>query len=107
MVSETHHRDLFRDPLSPRELRDFDAVVVNPPRAGALDQTQRLAKSGVKTIVMIACSPATLARDARVLLDGGYSLASLTPVDQFLYSAHLEAVAVFHRSGSSVRRRSV
>ena len=96
-------RDLFRDPLSVRELRAFDTVVINPPRAGALEQCKRLANSDVRTIFMVACSPATLARDARELLDGGYELASLTPIDQFVFSAHLESVAVFVRRAVSKR----
>jgi len=96
-------RDLFRDPLSPRELRAFDAAVVNPPRAGAAEQCERLSKSTVKTIVMVACNPATLARDARTLLDGGYRMTKLIPIDQFVYSAHLEAVAVFQRVAPSKR----
>ncbi len=99
-----HQRDLFRDPLSVRELRVFDAAVINPPRAGAAEQSERLAKSTVKTIVMVACNPATLSRDARTLLDGGYNLTRLIPIDQFVYSAHLESVAVFERSASSKRR---
>ncbi|MCH9765790.1 MAG: methyltransferase, partial [Alphaproteobacteria bacterium] len=100
------HRDLFRDPLSPRELREFDVVVLNPPRAGAAEQSERLARSTVGTVAMIACNPATLARDARYLIDGGYMLRALTPIDQFLYSGHLEAVAVFQRSDASARRRA-
>lgn len=90
-------RDLFRDPLSPRELRDFDGVVINPPRAGAEQQCARLAKSKIPHIAMVACNPATLARDARLLIDGGYMLKSITPVDQFVYTSHLEAVALFQR----------
>ena len=90
-------RDLFRDPLSPLELNEHDAVVFDPPRAGAEAQAQRLAKSKVKTVVAASCNPATLARDARHLVDGGYKIESVTPVDQFVYSAHVEVVAVFRR----------
>lgn len=90
-------RDLFREPLSATELRDFDCVVFDPPRAGADAQARMLAKSKVKTLVAVSCNPATLARDARTLIDGGYRLESVTPVDQFLYSAHIEAVAIFRR----------
>lgn len=103
---KTMQRDLFREPLSVRELRNFDAVIINPPRSGAAEQCQRLAKSSVNTIVMIACSPATLSRDARTLIDGGYQLESVLPVDQFVFSAHLEAVAVFQRE-KSARKRSI
>jgi 23S rRNA (uracil1939-C5)-methyltransferase len=90
-------RDLFREPLSPLELNEHDAVVFDPPRAGAEAQSQRLAKSKVKTVVAVSCNPATLARDARHLVDGGYKIESVTPVDQFVYSAHVEVVAVFRR----------
>ncbi len=90
-------RDLFRDPLSPLELNKHDGVVFDPPRAGAEAQSQRLARSKVKTVVAVSCNPATLARDARHLVDGGYKIESVTPVDQFVYSAHVEVVAVFRR----------
>lgn len=90
-------RDLFREPLSGLELNDYDAIVFDPPRAGAEAQAQKIAKSKVKTVVGVSCNPATLARDARVLIDGGYKLESVTPIDQFLYSPHIEAVAVFRR----------
>lgn len=90
-------RDLFREPLSPLELNEHDAIVFDPPRAGAEAQAQRLAKSKVKTVVGVSCNPATLARDARHLIDGGYKIERVTPVDQFVYSAHVEVVAVFRR----------
>lgn len=99
-----HRRDLFRDPLSARELRVFDAVVINPPRAGAQQQCQRLAASSVKTIAMVACNPSTMARDARALIDGGYQLAKIQPIDQFVYSAHLEIVAIFQKEPPAKRR---
>jgi len=94
---ETLRRDLFRDPLSPRELDGHDAVVLDPPRAGAAAQCEALARSKVRRVVMVSCNPATLARDARTLVDGGYTLESATPIDQFLFTAHLEVVAVFTR----------
>jgi 23S rRNA (uracil1939-C5)-methyltransferase len=90
-------RDLFREPLSPLELNEHDAVVFDPPRAGAEAQSQRLTRSKVKTVVAVSCNPATLARDARHLVDGGYRIESVTPIDQFLYSAHVEVVAIFRR----------
>ena len=90
-------RDLFRRPLMPKELEKFDAVVFDPPRAGAEAQAQQLAESRVKRIVAVSCNPATLARDLRILLDGGYRFGSVTPVDQFRHSAHVEAVAVLER----------
>lgn len=90
-------RDLFRRPLVREELEPFDAVVFDPPRAGAQAQADLLAASKVETIVAVSCNPATFARDARVLLDGGYALQSVTPVDQFQYSPHIEVVAVLKR----------
>lgn len=94
---ETRVRDLFREPLSARELQHFDGVVIDPPRAGAAAQSVALAASPIATIVALSCNPATLARDARILIDGGYKLERVTPIDQFLYSPHIEAVAVFRR----------
>ena len=94
---ETKLRDLFREPLSVRELVGFDAAVFDPPRAGAATQAAMLADTPIKTVVAVSCNPATLARDARILLDGGYKLERVTPIDQFLYSPHIEAVAVFRR----------
>jgi 23S rRNA (uracil1939-C5)-methyltransferase len=96
---ETRARDLFRMPLSARELDGFDAVVLDPARAGAQAQAGQLARSKVPVVVAVSCNPATLARDGRALLDGGYRLREVTPIDQFLYSAHVEAVAVFERAG--------
>ncbi len=90
-------RDLFRNPLAPAELAGFDAVVFDPPRAGAKAQAEALARSAVPRVVAVSCNPATLARDARILVDGGYRLADVQPVDQFLWSAHIEAVATFVR----------
>ncbi|MEO1112376.1 MAG: class I SAM-dependent RNA methyltransferase [Pseudomonadota bacterium] len=90
-------RDLFRRPLVLEELKPFDAVVFDPPRAGAQAQAELLAQSSVKTIVAVSCNPATFARDVRLLLEGGYTLQSVTPVDQFLYSPHIEVVGVLIR----------
>ena len=90
-------RDLFRDPLSPLELKDFDAVVLDPPRAGAEAQVSALARSEIARIAYVSCNPATLARDVALLVAGGYVLDAVTPIDQFLYAAHVEAVAVLSR----------
>jgi len=90
-------RDLFRSPLVPAELKRFDAVVFDPPRQGAEAQARELAASTVAAVVAVSCNPATFARDARILVDGGYRLARVTPVDQFLYSAHVEVVACFKK----------
>ncbi len=90
-------RDLFRRPLMAAELKVFDAVVFDPPRDGAAAQAKEIAKSKVPVVVAVSCNPATLARDARYLIDAGYRLTSCQPVDQFLWSHHVEVVAVFER----------
>ena len=90
-------RDLFRRPMAPYDLRGCDAIVLDPPRAGALEQTRQIALTKATTVVYVSCNPVTFARDARVLLDAGLTLESVTPVDQFLWSAHVELVAVFRR----------
>jgi len=93
----TETRDLFRRPLLPVELAKIDAVVFDPPRAGAEAQAREIAKSAVPRVVGVSCDPATFARDARILLDGGYRLTRVTPVDQFRWSGHVELVGVFAR----------
>jgi 23S rRNA (uracil1939-C5)-methyltransferase len=90
-------RDLFANPLSPPELDAFKAVVFDPPAAGAKAQAEALARSRVPKVVAVSCNLATLARDARILIDGGYRLRGVVPVDQFLFSAEIEAVASFER----------
>jgi 23S rRNA (uracil1939-C5)-methyltransferase len=93
----TEHRDLFRRPLTATELNAFDAVVFDPPRAGAEAQAQQLALSKVKTVVALSCNPNTFARDAALLQVGGYKLQRLWPIGQFLWSTHVELVAQFTR----------
>jgi 23S rRNA (uracil1939-C5)-methyltransferase len=90
-------RDLFNRPLVVNELKTFNAVVFDPPREGAESQARELAKSTVKTIVAVSCNVRTFARDARILIEGGYKLTSVTPVDQFRYSPHVEIVGKFER----------
>jgi 23S rRNA (uracil1939-C5)-methyltransferase len=90
-------RDLYRRPLMAKELSAFDAVVIDPPRDGAAPQFKELAKSEVGTIVAVSCNPATLARDARYLVDAGWTMGEVTPIDQFLWTHHVEAVVVFRR----------
>jgi 23S rRNA (uracil1939-C5)-methyltransferase len=90
-------RDLSREPLSVRELAHYDVVVFDPPRAGAAEQAERLAKSNVPLVISVSCIAATMARDARLLIDGGYKMDAVTPIDQFLYSPHVEMIAVFRR----------
>lgn len=90
-------RDLFRDPLAPIELDGFDAIVFDPPRAGAEAQSREIARSKVKRVVAVSCDPRTFARDASLLIEGGYRLERVTPVDQFAWSPHVEVVGVFRR----------
>jgi 23S rRNA (uracil1939-C5)-methyltransferase len=90
-------RDLFRRPLMPQELRDYDTIVFDPPRQGAQAQAQALAASKIPVVVAVSCNVATFARDARILVDGGYKLESVTPVDQFRHTPHVELVARFSR----------
>jgi 23S rRNA (uracil1939-C5)-methyltransferase len=92
---EAQPRDLFRRPFAAVELKGLDAVVFDPPRQGAQAQASALAAAAVPIVVAVSCNPATFARDARILIDGGYRLVRVTPVDQFLYSAHVELVARF------------
>jgi 23S rRNA (uracil1939-C5)-methyltransferase len=94
---DAQRRDLFRRPFMAQELSGFDAVVFDPPRQGAEAQARELAKSRVATIVAVSCNVATFARDARILIDGGFSIGEVTPVDQFRYSSHVEVVAPFAR----------
>ena len=93
----THCRDLFREPLTRFELDDFEAVIFDPPRAGAESQARELAESTVPSVVAVSCDPKTLARDAAILVAGGYRLESVTAVDQFAFSPHVETVSVFRR----------
>lgn len=90
-------RDLFRRPLLAAELAAFDAVVIDPPRQGAEAQARELAAARVSRVVYVSCNAATFARDARLLMDGGWSIGTVTPVDQFRHSAHVELVATFSR----------
>lgn len=90
-------RDLFRRPLSPFDLKGCEAIVLDPPRAGALEQTQQLPGTKASVVVGVSCNPVTFARDARFLIDAGFSLDVVTPIDQFLWSTHVELVGVFRR----------
>jgi 23S rRNA (uracil1939-C5)-methyltransferase len=96
-------RDLFRRPLLTPELDRFDAVVLDPPRAGAEAQARQLAASKVPLVVMVSCDPVTFARDAATLIGAGYRLERVTPVDQFKHSPHVELVGVLRREGKKRR----
>lgn len=91
------HRDLYRRPLDVRELANFEAVVLDPPRAGAEEQVKALAASAVAKVAYVSCNPATFARDAKLLADGGYKLEWVRPVGQFRWSTHVELAAAFSR----------
>jgi 23S rRNA (uracil1939-C5)-methyltransferase len=90
-------RDLFRRPVTFKELAAYDGLVFDPPRAGAEDQAKQIARSEVPFVAAVSCNPTTLARDLRILVDGGYTLKSVTPIDQFLWSPHVEAVALLEK----------
>jgi 23S rRNA (uracil1939-C5)-methyltransferase len=93
----TEHRDLFRKPLNAQELNRFEAVILDPPRAGAREQIAQLAASQVPKIAYVSCNPASFARDAKTLVDGGYRLQRISPVGQFRWSTHVELVGEFAR----------
>ena len=90
-------RDLFRRPLMTQEFKPYDAVVFDPPRAGAEFQCKELARSAVKKIAAVSCNPLTLARDLAILVEGGYRITGVTPIDQFLWTSHVEVVATLEK----------
>jgi 23S rRNA (uracil1939-C5)-methyltransferase len=91
-------RDLFRSPLMARELAESDVAVLDPPRVGASRQARELALSKVPRIVYVSCNPQSFAREARLLVEGGYRLGTVVPVDQFVWSSHIELVAELSRA---------
>ena len=90
-------RDLFRRPMLSAEMKGLDAVVFDPPRAGAEAQAREIAQSNVGRVVAVSCNPTTFIRDAKILIGAGFRLDSVTPIDQFLWSSHVELVAIFSR----------
>ena len=108
-LEEAQARDLFRRPLGADELAAFDAVVFDPPRAGAEAQARELARSNVRQVVAISCNATTFARDAKLLLHGGFEPAGggVTPIDQFRFSPHVELVALFERKARAGAKRSI
>jgi 23S rRNA (uracil1939-C5)-methyltransferase len=90
-------RNLINNPLTAGECNDYDLVIFDPPRGGAKEQSKHLAKSNVKDIIAVSCDPSTFARDAKILIDGEYKMKSILPVDQFLWSTHIECIAHFTR----------
>lgn len=96
------HRDLFRGPLLADELDRFDAILLDPPRAGAREQVERIAESSVARVVYISCNPASWAKDARTLVDAGFVLKELRPVGQFRWSTHVELASLFVREAAAI-----
>jgi 23S rRNA (uracil1939-C5)-methyltransferase len=90
-------RDLVKQPFQVKDLNKYDAVVINPPRNGAKAQAEFLAKSKVPVVAMVSCNPVTFATDAKILAEGGYTLKRAVPIDQFVWSSHLELVARFEK----------
>lgn len=93
----TELRDLFLRPLLPHELNQYDVAIIDPPRAGAKHQMAEILQSDLKKLVMISCNPVTFARDVQSLIDAGYKMGAVIPVDQFLYSPHLEIISIFEK----------
>lgn len=98
-------RDLFRRPLDTQELNAFDCVVFDPPRAGAEAQARQIAASVVMRVIAVSCNPQSFARDAAILIEGGYRIEKVTPVDQFRHSPHVELVAIFNKPRKAAARR--
>lgn len=96
----TEVRDLFRNPLDWKDIKRFDAAVIDPPRAGAEAQTRELATSGLSRIAMVSCSATTFARDLKILVAAGWRVTRITPVDQFIWSPHIEIVAALERTSA-------
>lgn len=90
-------RDLFRRPLTAKELESFDGIVFDPPRAGAEEQAREIAKTSIPRIVAVSCNPVTLARDIAILQEGGYKVEKIIPIDQFLWSPHVETIAILSK----------
>ena len=90
-------RDLFRRPLTAKELENFDGIVFDPPRAGAEEQAREIAKTSIPRIVAVSCNPVTLARDIAILQEGGYKVEKIIPIDQFLWSPHVETIAILSK----------
>ncbi len=103
LTAET--RDLFRRPVSAGELASFDGALFDPPRAGAEAQAREFAASSLPLVVAVSCNATTFARDARILIDGGFRIETVAPLDQFRFSPHVEIAAVFRRPRVKPRGR--
>jgi 23S rRNA (uracil1939-C5)-methyltransferase len=95
---KTAIRNLFHNPIYHGDLNHFDSIIINPARAGAEAQVQEISISEVPLVIYVSCDPASLARDAEILVDGGYTFERAMPVDQFKFSPHVETVAIFRRN---------
>ncbi len=104
---KTETRDLFQRPLRPEELDAFDGVLFDPPRVGAEAQAHALAASRTPVVAAISCNAESFARDARILVEGGYAIGEVTPLDQFRFSPHVEILATFRRPPARRRRRGL
>ncbi|MGI9366334.1 MAG: class I SAM-dependent RNA methyltransferase, partial [Rhizobiaceae bacterium] len=100
----TQQRDLHALPLTASELKVFDGLCLDPPRAGAEAQVHEIAGTDIRSLAYVSCNPATLARDAAILINGGYSLKQVTPIDQFVHSPHIEIVALFTKKPTKASR---
>jgi 23S rRNA (uracil1939-C5)-methyltransferase len=94
---KSQHRDLFSIPLDKTDLKDFDLVIINPPRNGASPQAIEIAKSNLKNVIYVSCNPQSFKRDAKILIDSGFKITSLNAIDQFYSTEHLELVAIFQK----------
>jgi 23S rRNA (uracil1939-C5)-methyltransferase len=99
IVIAADHRDLFRNPVSAADCSRFDAIILDPPRAGAREQVAQIAQSGAGVVSYISCNPSSFARDAKILCEGGYRLDWVQPVGQFRWSTHVELASRFFRQG--------
>ncbi|MEM1318548.1 MAG: RsmD family RNA methyltransferase, partial [Pseudomonadota bacterium] len=97
-------RDLMELPLTASELASFDGICLDPPRAGAIEQIHEVAKTEVRRIAYVSCNPETQARDVAVLVKAGWTLGRITPIDQFVYSTHIESVALLEKKGAAKKR---
>lgn len=102
---KVHQRDLIGEPMRHDELKGLDGAVIDPPRSGALAQSQQVAKSGISKLAMVSCNPETLARDLKVLVDAGFAIERVIPLDQFLWSPHVEVVALLSRKAADRERK--
>lgn len=100
----TEQRDLFELPMTTKELSAYDGVCIDPPRSGAAEQIKEIAKADIRSVAYVSCNPTSLAKDAKTLIDGGYTLERVIPIDQFVYSPHIEVVSLFSKAPNKAKR---